>query len=59
MELLDKLNIKYKNIKLYESALAHSSYVNDKGTGESYERLEFYAFEFFYHLWNLLFEISV
>jgi len=41
MELLDKLNIKYKNIKLYESALAHSSYVNEKGTGESYERLEF------------------
>ena len=40
MEILDKLNIKYSNINLYEQALTHTSYANEHNT-ESYERLEF------------------
>lgn len=40
MELLNKLNIKPKNIKLYETAFYHTSYANEYKT-ESYERLEF------------------
>lgn len=40
MEILDKLNIKYSNIDLYEQALTHTSYANEHDT-ESYERLEF------------------
>ena len=40
MELLDKLNIPYKNIKLYEKALTHTSYANEHNV-ESYERLEY------------------
>ncbi len=40
MELLDQLGIKPKNIKLYDIALSHTSYANEKNT-ESYERLEF------------------
>jgi ribonuclease-3 len=39
-ELLDKLNIKTKNIHLYEQALTHTSYANETGA-PSYERLEF------------------
>lgn len=40
MELLKKLNINYKNPKLYERALTHTSYANENGV-ESYERLEY------------------
>lgn len=40
MELLKKLDINYKNPKLYERALTHTSYANENGV-ESYERLEY------------------
>ena len=40
MKLLEDLNIPYKNIKLYEKALTHTSYANENGV-ESYERLEY------------------
>ncbi len=41
MKLLDDLNIKVNDIKLYEMALTHSSYSNEQAECESYERLEF------------------
>ena len=40
MDLLEKLEIPYKNIKLYEKALTHTSYANEHGV-VSYERLEY------------------
>ena len=40
MELLKKLEIPYKNVKLYERALTHTSYANENNV-VSYERLEF------------------
>ncbi|MBQ9071846.1 MAG: ribonuclease III [Bacilli bacterium] len=40
MELLEKLNIPYKNVKLYEKALTHTSYANENNV-TSYERLEY------------------
>lgn len=40
MELLEKLGIPYKNVKLYEKALTHTSYANENGV-TSYERLEY------------------
>ena len=40
MDLLEKLEIPYKNIKLYETALTHTSYANENGV-KSYERLEY------------------
>lgn len=40
MELLKKLNIPYKNVKLYERALTHTSYANENNV-VSYERLEY------------------
>ena len=40
MELLDKLNIKPNNIKLYETAFSNTSYSNEHKV-KSYERLEF------------------
>ena len=40
MELLNKLNIPYKNIKLFRQALTHTSYANENGVS-SYERLEY------------------
>lgn len=40
MEILKKLEIKYRNISLYETAFTHSSYANENAI-ESYERLEF------------------
>ena len=40
MELLKKLGIPYKNEKLYERALTHTSYANENGV-QSYERLEY------------------
>ena len=40
MELLEKLEIPYKNVKLYERALTHTSYANENKV-DSYERLEY------------------
>lgn len=40
MELLKNLEIPYKNVKLYEKALTHTSYANENNV-KSYERLEF------------------
>lgn len=40
MDLLKKLEIPYKNVKLYQTALTHTSYANENGV-KSYERLEF------------------
>jgi ribonuclease-3 len=40
MKLLNDLNISTNNIKLYETALTHTSYINEE-VGESYERLEY------------------
>ncbi len=40
-ELFNRLNIKPNNIKLYELAFSHSSYVNEKHLKSDYERLEF------------------
>ena len=40
IELLDKLEIPYKNPKLYERALTHTSFANENDV-ESYERLEY------------------
>ena len=39
-ELLNRLEIPYKNIKLYRKALTHTSYANEAGV-DSYERLEY------------------
>lgn len=40
IEKLEELQIPYKNIKLYQRALTHTSYANEHGV-ESYERLEY------------------
>lgn len=40
-ELFQKLDIKPKNLTLYERALSHSSYANENHLKQSYERLEF------------------
>lgn len=40
-ELLKKFNIETKNIKLYETAFCHSSYVYENHLKADYERLEF------------------
>lgn len=40
LEILEKLNIKPNDIKLYETAFTHTSYANEHDT-ESYERLEY------------------
>ncbi len=40
MQLLEKLNIPYTNVNLYEEALTHTSYANEMNT-TSYERLEY------------------
>jgi ribonuclease-3 len=39
--LFKKLNIKPKNIELYNTAFSHSSYVNENNQKSDYERLEF------------------
>lgn len=39
-DLLNRLNIPYKNIKIYRKALTHTSYANEAGV-DSYERLEY------------------
>ena len=41
MDILNKLNIKTKNEKLYLKAFTHTSYSNEHENTESYERLEF------------------
>lgn len=40
-ELFKKLNIKPKNLKLYNIAFSHSSYANEHKAKQDYERLEF------------------
>ncbi len=40
-EFLKKWNIVIKNKKLYETALSHSSFVNEHNKKQDYERLEF------------------
>lgn len=40
MDILNKLNIKTSNEKLYKTALTHTSFANEHGI-ESYERLEY------------------
>ena len=40
LKLLKKLGIPYKNEKLYETALTHTSYSNEHKV-KSYERLEY------------------
>ncbi len=40
-ELFKKLNIKPKNLTLYETAFSHSSYINEHKLKNDYERLEF------------------
>ena len=40
-ELFNKLNIKPKDIKLYNTAFSHSSYANEHKAKNDYERLEF------------------
>ncbi len=41
MEFLERFNIKFKNSKLLETALTHSSYANEHKGCDNYERLEF------------------
>ena len=41
MELLDRFNIKSKNIHLYNVAFCHSSYSNEHNLNYDYQRLEF------------------
>ena len=41
MKFLEKFNIEFKNKKLLEVALTHSSYANEHRGCENYERLEF------------------
>ncbi len=41
MKLLDKFNIKTNNIHIYDTAFSHSSYCNEHGLTENYQRLEF------------------
>jgi len=41
MKLLEKLNIVTTREDLYEMAMTHTSYANEKGLDYSYERLEF------------------
>ncbi len=40
-KLFEKLKIKPKDVRLYETAFSHSSYVNEHKRKEDYERLEF------------------
>lgn len=40
-EFLERWNIKIKNPKIYETALSHSSFVNEHRQKNDYERLEF------------------
>ena len=42
VELLKRLNIKYKNIDIYKEAFTHPSYLNENNVpGQSYQKLEF------------------
>ena len=41
MEILKKFNIITNNKQLYEQAFSHSSFCNEQGLKNNYERLEF------------------
>ncbi|WKX02726.1 ribonuclease III [Candidatus Mycoplasma mahonii] len=41
VKLFEKINLKPNNKDLYYEALTHSSFVNEKRSGRSYDRLEF------------------
>jgi len=41
MKILNDLNIKPRNIELYEQAFSHASYINENNLEGDYERLEF------------------
>lgn len=41
MKLLQKFNIKTDNMHIYDTAFSHSSYCNEHGLKEDYQRLEF------------------
>ena len=41
MELLNRFNIKTNNMHIYDTAFSHSSYCNEHGLKEDYQRLEF------------------
>lgn len=41
MKLLEKFNIKTNNMSIYDTAFSHSSYCNEHGLKEDYQRLEF------------------
>lgn len=41
MKLLEKFNIKTNNMHIYDTAFSHSSYCNEHGLKEDYQRLEF------------------
>jgi len=41
LKILDKLNIKANDMKLYETAFTHTSYSNEYPDCDNYERLEF------------------
>ena len=41
MKLLERFNIKTDNINIYDTAFSHSSYCNEHGLKEDYQRLEF------------------
>lgn len=41
MKLLDKFNIETNNMHIYDTAFSHSSYCNEHGLKEDYQRLEF------------------
>jgi ribonuclease-3 len=40
-KLLKSLNIKTKNLKIYEEALTHKSFANESALDYSYQKLEF------------------
>ncbi|MDR2822473.1 MAG: ribonuclease III [Acholeplasmatales bacterium] len=40
-DYLEKIEIKYKNLELYETAFTHSSFSNENKNSNNYERLEF------------------
>lgn len=41
MKLLDRFGIKTNNMHIYDTAFSHSSYCNEHGLTEDYQRLEF------------------
>ena len=61
MKILEDLNIKYKNLSLYETAFTHTSFSNENNNSNNYERLEFLGdavlelvmSDYLYNNWNL------